>query len=603
MAGPHTRRIDLGGRVVVAGFNDAHYHPYLDVAGRRLKVQGQEPSWNEITRELKIAIASVPKGTFIFADIGAEVFETAEATRSSLDTLAPDHPVFLMGWTGHFAILNTAALRKVGITEDQPDPLGGRFVRGPDGRLTGLSVEYATVNISRALNAMVADADAVEQLHPFFDEAVRLGITSVQNMAIPIDADRLVVLLSKAQTPIRMRVMRFPPTDEHRRLTEKGHDLPRSPSPFITVSGTKYVLDGSPIERSCAMRQPYADDPSTSGWMDFSERDMEAMLRESLTQNDQLLVHIVGDRTLETFLNAMDATGGKAVWSKRRVRVEHGEGIMPDLVPRVRDLGLVVVQNPTHFDLSDLMHRRFSPEVVAHYQPLRSLLDAGIPVALGSDGPINPYLNVMLASNVPGRPGESIMREQAVIAYTLTSAYAEFAEKDNLATPIRRAESFTMCQTALAVNGSADVFPILLTRQKILPRSIPAAASQFANSFWTQSGMGTVWTWPALPTMSTMAQCSSRRCRSSTFNATISCLRKPPASRRLSIARSRFPISRSALGACHRACPCSAVSQFPSRTPRFFTPLTRRIPAARSALSNPQSGPRMPAAAPRQDED
>ena len=103
---------------------------------------------------------------------------------------------------------------------------------------------------------------------------------------------------------------------------------------------------------------------------------------------------------------------------------------MPDLMPRVRDLGIVVVENPTHLGLSDLMRRRFSPAFVAHYQPLRSLVDAGIPVAFGSDGPFNPYLNVMLASNLPTKPSESITREQAVTAYTLTSAYAEFAEND-----------------------------------------------------------------------------------------------------------------------------------------------------------------------------
>lgn len=63
-------------------------------------------------------------------------------------------------------------------------------------------------------------------------------------------------------------------------------------------------------------------------------------------------------------------------------------------------------------------------------QLLRSLLDSGIPVALGSDGPINPYLNIMFASTYPGKPTEALTREQAVTAYTLTSAYAEFAEKD-----------------------------------------------------------------------------------------------------------------------------------------------------------------------------
>lgn len=176
------------------------------------------------------------------------------------------------------------------------------------------------------------------------------------------------------------------------------------------------------------MRKPYADRPSTSGELNFSEREMEAMLRESLQSHDQLLVHVTGDRTIETFLNAMDATGGEKVWSKRRVRFEHGDGLMPDLIPRVKRLGVVVVHNPTHFNL-DLFEKRFG-EKTQQMMPLRSLSDSGIPVALGSDGHINPYLNIMLASTFPGKPNEALTREQAVTAYTLTSAYAEFAEKE-----------------------------------------------------------------------------------------------------------------------------------------------------------------------------
>jgi predicted amidohydrolase YtcJ len=178
------------------------------------------------------------------------------------------------------------------------------------------------------------------------------------------------------------------------------------------------------------MRKPYADRPSTSGELNFSEKEMEDMLRESLQRDDQLLVHVVGDRTVEMFLKAMDETGGKAVWGQRRVRIEHGDGILPDLVARVREMGVVVVQNPTHLALRELMLKRYGNERADQLQPLRSLLDAGITLALGSDGAANPYLNIMLATIYPGKPQEAITRKQAVTAYTLTSAYAEFAEKD-----------------------------------------------------------------------------------------------------------------------------------------------------------------------------
>lgn len=142
------------------------------------------------------------------------------------------------------------------------------------------------------------------------------------------------------------------------------------------------------------------------------------------------MVHVVGDRTVKAFLDAMDAAGGEKVWSKRRVRIEHGDGILPDLVPRAKRLGIVVVQNPTHLTLGDLMVLRYGDSRAQEIQPLRSLLDAGIPVAIGTDGPGNPFLNIMIAVTYPGKPGEALTREQAVVAYTHTSAYAEFAEKD-----------------------------------------------------------------------------------------------------------------------------------------------------------------------------
>jgi predicted amidohydrolase YtcJ len=338
--------------------------------------------------------------------------------------------VVLWDWTGHASLLNTPAMRKLGIREDEPNPEGGGYLRNPvDGKLTGMIFEFAQFQASRRFSELASEAEAEEQLHQFFDQAARWGITTVQNMSNPITAERCVDLFEKAPPPIRVRVMWFGLT-EHGRLTKERHDLPAHPAPLVTVSGTKWILDGTPIERSAAMRKPYADRPSTSGELNFSEKEMEDMLRESLQRDDQLLVHVVGDRTVEMFLKAMDETGGKAVWGTRRVRIEHGDGILPDLVARVREMGVVVVQNPTHLALRELMLKRYGNERADQLQPLRSLLDAGIPLALGSDGAANPYLNIMLATIYPGKPHEAITREQAVTAYTLTSAYAEFAEKD-----------------------------------------------------------------------------------------------------------------------------------------------------------------------------
>ena len=142
----------------------------------------------------------------------------------------------------------------------------------------------------------------------------------------------------------------------------------------------------------------------------------------------RLMFHTSGYPSAAAMLDAMDATGGKKVWYGKRVRFEHGDGLFPDLVPRAKEMGIVVVQNPTHFD-PRLLSGPASPGF-KESQPFRSLIAAGIPVAIGSDGPMNPYLNIMMACIDPGRPSEAITREQAVTAYTLTSAYAEFAEKE-----------------------------------------------------------------------------------------------------------------------------------------------------------------------------
>lgn len=154
------------------------------------------------------------------------------------------------------------------------------------------------------------------------------------------------------------------------------------------------------------------------------------MLQESLRNNDPLILHVSGYPAPAAMLEAMQKGGGKKVWAARRVRFEHGDGLYPDLIPRVKEFGIVVMREPSHLAVKLILPQLFSGAGMEKSQPLRSLLQAGIPVACGSDGPVNPYLNILFATTHPDRPSEAIRREQAVIAYTTTSAYAEFTEND-----------------------------------------------------------------------------------------------------------------------------------------------------------------------------
>jgi predicted amidohydrolase YtcJ len=138
----------------------------------------------------------------------------------------------------------------------------------------------------------------------------------------------------------------------------------------------------------------------------------------------------VGDAAIGTVLDEMEALAPAERWRGRRTRIEHGDLLSPADLQRVRDLGVVVVQNATHLALPDLP-QRVSPQLLAQAQPLRSLVEAGIPLALGTDGiggTISPFLDIMLATLHPDRPSEALTREQAVTAYTAGSAYAEFEE-------------------------------------------------------------------------------------------------------------------------------------------------------------------------------
>src|ERR1700740_3252262 len=129
LAGKDTKRIDLGNRVVIPGINDAPLH--LSVASETydLPMQGNDPTWQEIKDALLSAVAKTAKGTWIEAAIGASVLDDPRATRTALDSLAPDNPVVLWDWTGHGSLLNTPAVRKLGIRENEPNPEGGMYVR------------------------------------------------------------------------------------------------------------------------------------------------------------------------------------------------------------------------------------------------------------------------------------------------------------------------------------------------------------------------------------------------------------------------------------------------------------------------------------------
>lgn len=429
MAGSQVRRIDLGGRLVIPGINDAHVH--FDEEPLAISVDsGMDPTFAQVLGRLAQAVRRATRGALLTGVIDPAAFFESSCTPAALDRIAPENPVVLWTPTLHAAILNQKATRKFDIRATDPPVLGGWFGKNMKaGHWDGVVHEYAWFRILAALSSDRA-ADEV-RLRRFLAREARWGVTSIT--LIETKPTRRVEMLSTVNAGLHVRIVPSPLTDENHRLPAEHPLVPARLADRVSVSGVKWWLDGSPFERSAAMRAPYADDPSTSGQINFSLREIRDILEEARQRSTQLLFHTSGDRAAETLLRAMEDTGGSDAWPKRRLRIEHGDGLTPDLVPLVRKVGAIVVQNPTHLRAVELFARRYGPDRAAMESPLRSLLKAGIPVVLASDGAtgepeLNPYLNIMLASEYPGKPKESLSREQAVIAYTRTAAYAEFAE-------------------------------------------------------------------------------------------------------------------------------------------------------------------------------
>jgi predicted amidohydrolase YtcJ len=421
LAGDGTKRIDAEGRVVVPGFNDAHTHQGPRPEGLALSLD-PDPTWALTSAGIVNGTEETSGDSWIYGTIGPRLLADPSVTAGMLDKASGNRKVMLESWTGHGVIFSTAAMNALHIRENAVDPPGGWYERDANKHLTGKMFEYAGWNAWRRLADTVSDDEAIDSLKNYSNQALAFGITSIQNMS-PMSLTRYEKVERHGPAPIRIRMIRFPMT-ENGRVTE-GSDLPVTDKerPLTMISGTKWILDGTPVEKGAALRRPYPGGGENMGRLDFPPDELKVIMKEAFDSKEQTLLHVAGDRTAAAVFDAMRAVGPAEEWRKKRLRIEHGDGLQADLIPAAKDLGVVVVINPTH-----VVARADYP--AGAYMPVKSLLKAGIPIAIGSDGPMNPGLNIMLATTAPGNTAEAITREEAVDAYTRGAAYAELMEDD-----------------------------------------------------------------------------------------------------------------------------------------------------------------------------
>lgn len=436
LVGPGTRVIDAAGRLVVPGLVEAHVHlgsgfPLFAEPATHLVLPGL-PFPGPTPEQALAAVekAAATPGGWITAFIGPALSRDRRNWRTALDAVAPQRPVMLRAFWGHTTLLNSAALSQLGIDEAVKDPIGGWWGRDAAGRLDGRAYETAEwVGWERA-----APPDPTRLAAVFRDAAMqyaRWGVTSIHLINNGKSLDLTLEALRRLPAAQKWTVYAWgaSATGIPQAWAEMDAARGRLP-PRVRIDGPKWMLDGTPLEQNALQRQAYAGRPDWRGRSNLADAQLQALLQGALQRPEQLMLHVVGDAETDRLLAAMDKLAPPATWVQRRVRLEHGDGIRPDTLARVAQLGLVVTQNPTH--LPPPLPVGAPPRPPATMAMLKGLLKAGVPLALGSDArgdESNPFFNMMLASTYAASPGEALSREEALAAYTSGGAFAERQER------------------------------------------------------------------------------------------------------------------------------------------------------------------------------
>lgn len=466
LAGPRTRVVDLGGKLVTPGFNDAHIH-IAEGGGALLSVDlGGTTSLAEIERRVHAAAANAAPGEWIEGRgwdqtrlPASELGPGGWPTRETLDRAAPNNPVVLSRVDGHTSWVNTQALRIAGITRATPNPAGGRIVRDPrTGEATGILQEGPARELVTTKVPSPGPAQIRRQIVAAMRLAASTGVTSVQTDVSPITSgafDELDPALPAAfrvfqelerQDSLTFRVYAWVPlTPEFigafRRL---GVRAPYGDQ-WLRLGLVKGYTDGSLGSRSAYMLQPYSDAPGVRGLPQHSDAELNRLVASADSAGLQVILHAIGDAANRQALNAIELAERNGPPHERRHRIEHAQILDPADIPRFHQLGVIASMQPTHAtsDLRWAEQRIGHARAVAGAYAWRSLLNSGATVVFGTDFPVEPirpvegiYSAVTRQSREePGTPPggwlpeQKLTREEAIRLYTAASAFGEWQEK------------------------------------------------------------------------------------------------------------------------------------------------------------------------------
>ncbi|MDP9087669.1 MAG: amidohydrolase [Pseudomonadota bacterium] len=469
--GAGTHVLDAKGKRLLPGFNDAHVH-FSDGGASLAAVQLTDAtSLNEFVHRIADYASHTAKGEWIR---NGEWDETKWnpprlPTRQDIDAVTPDNPAVLDRYDGHLILVNSQVLALAGITAATPDPPGGVIVRDAAGQPTGALKDAATELIARVAPPLTL-AQRRRALDSALHEAAQRGVTSVQDMNLDYgDLSVYSQLLDQGKLTVRVYVA--PPISkvEDEAQLGVGHAFG---SPSLRIGALKMFADGSLGSRTAYFAEPYSDEPGNRGLL-FSDMLPLARTEQRLMRADaanlQLCTHAIGDAAITTVLDLYQTVQKNDGPRNRRWRIEHAQHMAAADFERFAQLHVIASVQPYQaIDDGRWAEARIGHDRASRTYAFRTFLNHGVRLAFGTDwpvAPLDPMLTLYAATTratLDGKnpqgwfPEQKLSIQEAIAAYTLGSAYAEFQEHDKGSIePGKLADMVLLNQDLLSIDPKA----------------------------------------------------------------------------------------------------------------------------------------------------
>ena len=445
--------IDLTGKTVTPGFIDSHYHYFAFSLIPKFIILSEIKSLNEALNLVKEKAAKLKKGEWVYGYGWDESNwpENRYITTEDIDAVAPDNPVGLIRMDGHTIVFNTAALKYMEETGRKFDSDDGKPLLNPIQKI------YEFIDLVMPNTSIDEYGECLGNWAPYLFSHGCTGIHDPGLVSRGFKAYQMA--RGKGVTLPRSYIMVMGDAFESAvNLGMKGG----SGDPFLTVGPAKFFIDGTLGSRSAAMLEPYSDDPENYGTILLSGyRDDCLKAHRSMLQTS---THAIGDHAVIEALDTLESVLDEYPREDHRHRIEHCEMIGGEQIERFRDLGVVAAMQPNFVGawcvLQPMYQQRIGEDRMNWCNPYRQLLDAGVPVAFGSDGmPFGPMFGIWGAVNHPVEESR-ISLVEAVRCYTLNSAYAAFQEDEVGSIEVGKYADIAVLDGDLASIPESDLYTV-----------------------------------------------------------------------------------------------------------------------------------------------